>query len=117
MLSLGVGLKKPHQFFFSCHSSTFLRRLLGGLLQEQKAKATAESIKQLESDSTSDGFKQGWPWPMPSLPFEKKKGSLPIWGDATMQMYGKFEGFPRKIVHCLGWCHIMKPDKLDKPTY
>ena len=26
----------------------------------------------------------------------------PIWGDQTMQMYGKYEGFPL-IVHCLGW--------------
>ena len=31
---------------------------------------------------------------MPSLPFEKKQGSLPIWGDETIHMYGKFEGFP-----------------------
>ena len=26
-----------------------------------------------------------------------------FWGDQTMQqMYGKFEGFPMDIVHCLG---------------
>ncbi len=24
-------------------------------------------------------------------------------GDQTMQMYGNFEGFPRNMVHCLGW--------------
>ena len=27
----------------------------------------------------------------------------PFWGDETIQIYGKFEGFLRKIVHCLGW--------------
>ena len=31
-------------------------------------------------------------------------------GDETMQMYGNFEGFPQKNVHCCVWCHVMTPD-------
>ena len=27
-----------------------------------------------------------------------------------MQMYGNFEGFPQKNVHCFVWCHVMTPD-------
>ena len=27
-----------------------------------------------------------------------------------MQIYDDFEGFPRKVVRYLGWCHIMTPD-------
>ena len=26
-----------------------------------------------------------------------------------MQMYGYFEGFAKKEVHCLGWCHKSEP--------
>ena len=33
-----------------------------------------------------------------------------------MQRYGIFEGFPWKIVHCLGWCHIMTPVKSNIDT-
>ena len=33
------------------------------------------------------------------------------------QMYGKFEGFLWKIVHCLGWCHIMTPVVYSDPKW
>ena len=46
--------------------------------------------------------------------FSISQGSLhdtPICGASNLRvpMYGKFEGFPMKIVHWLGWCHIMTP--------
>ena len=28
----------------------------------------------------------------------------------------KIEGYPQKIVHCLGWCHKMTPVTVDGRT-
>lgn len=69
---------------------------------------------KLPNEVSSTGFIQ------PKQP-QTNQGSfdyLFFWGGSNKQhIYGHFEGFPAKHVHCLGWCHIKKSGESCKRSH
>ena len=65
------------------------------------------TLKVLQAPKQTKALEKGW---FPSFRRHKISIDFPFPGNQTIQMYDNFEGFPLRIMHCLGWCHIVTPD-------